>query len=83
MGATGALGTPGRDQSSAPGGAATGLLLGASHHSWARRAPSCERIPSGDPGASVLRTVLAMPQSCCISPRLQGHVRLREVGWLS
>ena len=29
MGATGALGTPGRDQSSAPGGAATGLLLGA------------------------------------------------------
>lgn len=67
MGATGALGTPGRDQSSAPGGAATGLLLGggadASHHSWARRAPSCERIPSRDPGASVLRTVLAVPQA--------------------
>ena len=51
-------------------GAATGLLLGGGadtgHHSWARRAPSCDRIPSRDPGALVLRTVLAVLRHCCI-----------------
>lgn len=70
MWGTGALGTPGRDQSSARGEAAIRLLLGggadASHHSWAGRAPSCDRIPSRPGGPWSSGQPLLCARHCCI-----------------